>query len=140
MSVSVVRHATFGTRLGAWLIDAIPHSIVPSIVFRVTGDWIYGLAAYFIVGLLWSIIPEARTGSTFGKLIVGIKAVDQASGGPIGLPRSAVRWFVKYVVCSVLPVGYLWYFRNGESRTWADRAAGTVVVTPYTGSDAEPAG
>lgn len=136
MNVSAVRHATFGTRLGAWLIDAIPHSIVPSLVFRITGDWIYGLAAYPIVGLLWSIIPEARTGSTFGKLVVGIKAVDSGSGRPIGLPRSAVRWVMKYVVCSVLPVGYLWYFRDGEARTWADHVAGTVVVTPYV--DPEP--
>lgn len=138
MSVSAVRHATFGTRLGAWLVDAIPHSLVPSIVFRMTDEWIYGLAAYPIVGLLWSVIPEARTGSTFGKLIVGVKAVDQRSGRPIGLPRSAVRWFVKYVVCSVLPVGYLWYFRNGEARTWADHAAGTVVVTPYVSPESEP--
>ncbi len=137
-TVSTVRHASFGTRLGAWLIDAIPYSLVPSLVFRITGEWIYGLAAYPIVGLLWSVLPEARTGSTFGKLVVGIKVLDQRSGIPIGLPRSIVRWLVKYVVCSVLPVGYLWYFRGGESRTWADLAAGTVVVTPYADSEVEP--
>lgn len=136
-TVSTVRHASFGTRLGAWLIDAIPYTLGPSIVARVTDEWIYGLAAYPIVGILWSIIPEARTGSTFGKLVVGIKALDEHTGGPIGLPRSIGRWLMKYVVCSVLPVGYLWYFRGGQARTWADYAAGTVVVTPY-GTESEP--
>ena len=137
MSVSTVRFATFGSRLGAWLIDAIPYFVVPSIVLRVTAEWIYALAAYPIVGIVWSIIPEARTGSTFGRLIVGIKALDEDTAAPIGLPRSGGRWFVKYVVCSVLPIGYLWYFRGGNARTWADYAAGTVVVTPYADSAPE---
>lgn len=130
MSVRQVRFASFGSRLAAWVADAVPHALVPSIVGTLTGEWVYALAAYPVTGILWSILPEARTGSTIGKLLVGIKALDADAGTPVGIGRAAVRWLVKYVVCSVLPVGYLWYFRSPRHQTWHDTAAGTVVVTP----------
>ncbi len=125
-----VRYATFGSRAGAWVVDAIPHIVVPSLVGQVTGSWIYALAGYFITGLVWSVMPEARTGSTVGKLLLGVKALDIETGAPIGLGRAGIRWLVKYTVCSVLPVGYLWFFRGTRRQAWHDVAARSIVVTP----------
>lgn len=121
------RYATFGLRAVAWGVDAIPYAFVPFIVGRLAGT-IAAIAAFFVVGIVWSILPEARTGVTLGKLLSGIRVEAADGNGRIGLSRSALRWVVKYLVCGVLPVGYLWYFRDRRCRAWQDLAAGSVVV------------
>lgn len=121
-------YATFGMRATAWFVDAVPYVFVPYLVGRLVGGILPALAAFIIVGIVWSILPEARTGITLGKLLSGIR-VDPADGDDrLGMPRSALRWFVKYVVCGVLPVGYLWYFRDRRHRAWQDLAGGSIVV------------
>lgn len=121
---------TFGARAGAWLIDAIPYALVPYLIARAGGDWPLALAGFLIVGIVWTILPEAHTGGTLGKRLVGLRTLDIDTATPIGAKRSIVRWAVKYVACSFLPVGYLWYFRNPARQTFADLAAGSVVVVP----------
>jgi hypothetical protein len=122
--------ARFRLRAYAWLIDAIPYIVVPYVVGGVTGSAVAGLAAFLITGVVWSILPEARGGMTVGKLLLGIRVVDARGDGgpPLGFARASLRWFVKYIVCGVLPVGYLWYYRDGACRTWADAAARTDVI------------
>jgi uncharacterized RDD family membrane protein YckC len=112
----------------AWVVDAVPLILVPFYVDRLFGGLAPAIAAFFIVGIVWSIVPEARTGATPGKLLSGIRVRPADSDGRMGLPLSAVRWLVKYVVCGVLPVGYLWYFRDRRRRAWQDLAAGSVVI------------
>lgn len=122
--------ARFGHRAFAWAIDAIPHALVPYVVGRAGGSTVGAVAAFLVTGIVWSMLPEARTGMTVGKRLLGIRVVDARGDAdmPIGLARAAVRWVVKYLVSGVLPVGYLWYFRDATRRTWHDRAAGTAVV------------
>lgn len=126
-------YATFGSRAGAWLIDAVPHAVVPAVVADLADSTVAGLAAFVVTGILWSILPEARAGWTPGKRIVGIRLVDMRGRGRIGWLRAAVRWLVKYGVGGVLPVSYLWYFRGRSRRTWHDYAAGTIVVSDRRG-------
>jgi uncharacterized RDD family membrane protein YckC len=122
------RLAAFGTRAGAWVIDAVPHALVPYAVGRITDSAALAMAAFLIVGIVWSILPEARAGTTPGKLLTGLRTVRRGTVHPIGLPRAAVRWLVKYPIEGVLPVGYLWYFRDPERRAWHDLAADSVVI------------
>lgn len=117
----------------AWVVDAVPYFLVPYVVGRLTGSTALGIAAFLIVGILWSIVPEARGGVTVGKLLAGIRVEPGDGTVRIGLGHSAVRWFVKYVVCSVLPVGYLWYFRDPRRRAWQDLAGGSIVIDVASG-------
>lgn len=119
--------ARFGLRAGAWVVDAIPLALVPFVVANLTGSAIMGFAAFLATGVAWCIVPEARVGMTVGKRLFGVRTVDRGGAAQIGLGRSTLRWVVKYLVCGVLPVGYLWYFRGGACRAWQDLAAGTVV-------------
>lgn len=119
--------ASFGARAVAWIIDAVPHALVPYALATATGSVAVGIAGFLVTGILWSILPEGRTGMSVGKRLVGIRVVDTRTAGRLGFPRSAVRWVVKYVAGGVLPVSYLWYFRDPRRRTWHDHAAGTVV-------------
>jgi uncharacterized RDD family membrane protein YckC len=124
---------TLGARTAAWVIDAIPYFVIPQLVARSAG-WTWAVAAALIVGVAWTILPEARGGS-IGKRLLGLRTLDIATALPIGFARSAVRWLVKYVGCTVLPVGYLWFFRSPARQTFADLAARTVVVTPLAAGD-----
>jgi uncharacterized RDD family membrane protein YckC len=112
----------------AWVVDTAPLVLVPYLVGRLVGGIVPSIVAFFVVGIVWSILPEGRTGVTFGKLLSSIRVEAADGDGPLGLPRAALRWFVKYVVCGVLPVGYLWYFRDRRCRAWQDLAAGSVVI------------
>ncbi len=120
---------TLGARAGAWLVDAIPYIVAPYLAATV-GGWIFALAAFLIVGIVWTILPEAHSGATPGKRLMGLRTLDLESAEPIGIRRSSVRWLVKYVVCSFLPVGYLWFLRSPSRQTLADLAARSVVVAP----------
>lgn len=122
------RYATFGLRAMAWVVDTLPLVLVPYLVGKLTGGTIPAIVAFFVVGIVWSILPEGRTGVTLGKLLSGIRVDAADFDGRLGVPRAALRWFVKYIVCGALPVGYLWYFRNGRCRAWQDLAAGSVVI------------
>ena len=122
------RYAPFGARAMAWIVDAAPHALVPYAVGRSTGSTPLAIAAFLIVGIVWSIVPEARRGVTIGKLLAGVR-VERGNGeGRLGLARSALRWLVKYAVGGALPVSYLWYFRDARKRTWHDLAAGSIVA------------
>jgi uncharacterized RDD family membrane protein YckC len=121
--------APFGARATAWVIDAIPHALVPYLLGRVTGSWPIAVAGFLVTGVLWSILPEASSGMSVGKRLIGVRLVDSREDAPIGLGRSALRWLVKYIVGGALPVSYLWYFRDSRSRAWHDLAARTEVVS-----------
>ena len=129
--------APFGARATAWVIDAIPHALIPYLLGRMTGSWPIAVAGFLVTGVVWSILPEASSGMSIGKRLIGIRLVNTRDDGPLGLGRSAVRWLVKYGVGGALPVSYLWYLRDARRRTWHDLAAGTEVVSilgaPRTG-------
>lgn len=128
--------APFGARAFAWVIDAVPHAVVPWIVASTTGSLGLGIAAFAAVGVVWHVVPEGLAGWTLGKRAAGIAVyddrrrttVDDPARLRIGVLRAAVRWLVKYPVGGWFPVGYLWYLRDPARRTWHDLAAGTTVV------------
>lgn len=125
------QYASFGARAAAWVVDAVPHALVPYVVARATDSIVIGLAGFLVTGILWSILPEARHGMSPGKRIVAIHVVNLRDDSRLGLARAALRWIVKYGVGGVLPVSYLWYFRSPSHRTWHDYAAATAVhATP----------
>ena len=127
MSAIPGQTASFGARAAAWVVDAVPHALVPYVAARATNSIVIGLAAFLVTGILWSMLPEARSGMSIGKRIVGIHVVNLRDDERLGLARAALRWVVKYGVGGVLPVSYLWYFKSPSRRTWHDYAAGTAV-------------
>jgi uncharacterized RDD family membrane protein YckC len=131
VSETPAQAASFGARAAAWIVDAVPHALVPYIAVRWSGSAVVGVAALLVTGILWSIVPEARAGMSVGKRVVGIRVVNLRGQERLGLARSALRWVVKYGVGGALPVSYLWYFRDLSRRTWHDRAAGTGVQTDH---------
>ena len=105
------------------------------VVFEI-GDDVYeanvgatlGLNAAF--SLLYFGILQGLTGATLGKLLVGIRVVDQ-SGSIANVGRSLLRWLVFLVdgPFSAYLCGLLTFLLTKGHRRLGDMAAGTYVVS-----------
>ncbi|AUG77474.1 hypothetical protein CFP65_2652 [Kitasatospora sp. MMS16-BH015] len=106
-----------GRQVQVWLVDPV--------VLGKTGVL---LGVLLLVGVVYEVLPTARTGQTFGKRLVGVRVVRAGTAEPPALGRSVARWLVGQAG-AVLVVGALWPFADSEQRrAWHDRAARTRVV------------
>lgn len=127
------RPATPGVRLGAFSIDVVVVSLISVIVFLATASPVFAaLAAVELAIALW--VVESRTGVTVGNAILRIRTAREEGPFSPGVGRGFVRWFLTGAGFLVGMVG-AWavvassaWDASGLRRTWADRAARTVVV------------
>ncbi|MED7954767.1 RDD family protein [Streptomyces sp. BE303] len=118
-------------QVDVWMLDGV-----------VVGKVAVLIGILLFVGLLYEVLPTARTGQTFGKRLARIRVIDAAAAVPaaapsaassaararLGLGRSLVRWLVRQV-STLLLVGLVWpLFDRPARRGWHDRAARTRVV------------
>ncbi|MFD5082703.1 RDD family protein [Kitasatospora sp. NPDC058406] len=118
-------------QVDVWMLDGV-----------VVGKVAVLIGILLFVGLLYEVLPTARTGQTFGKRLARIRVIDAAAAVPaaapsaassaararLGLGRSLVRWLVRQV-STLLLVGLVWpLFDRPARRGWHDRAARTHVV------------
>jgi len=126
--------AGFWIRVLAHLIDLF--WMVPlSIILGLLGDFVQGgrmtiggeIMASVVVGLVVLLFWVERQGPP-GKLVLGLRIIDAATGGLPPVGRLITR-YIGYVV-SALPVclGYLWMLWDGRKQTWHDKMGGTLVV------------
>nr|MBA2599801.1 RDD family protein [Actinomycetota bacterium] len=142
--------ASFGQRLGAWLLDLliliVPLAIIAIImalaispgVDESTGE-VDGAAAGISI-LLWVLISVGAfayyilleggaTGQTLGKKAVGIRVVSMQTGGPIGYGKAFVRTLIRsFISGNICLLGYLWMLWDKEKQTWHDKISDSVVV------------
>ncbi|MFJ9694206.1 RDD family protein [Kitasatospora sp. NPDC101183] len=103
-----------------WLVDGV-----------VLGKIGVLIGILLFVGLLYEVLPTARTGQTFGKRLARVRVVDAAASGGrsrLGFGRSLLRWVVRQLGLLLL-LGLVWpLFDRPARRGWQDRAARTRVV------------
>ena len=120
--------ASFGQRLGAYLIDVIVIVVVEGIVWAIAGQVLASIVG-LIAGLAYFTYFEgSATGQTLGKRALGIRVYDFSRGGPIGYGRGLIRTIGKYISSLVCLLGFLWMLWDDEKQTWHDKIATTVVV------------
>lgn len=147
-------YATWGSRVGAFLIDQLP-ALLAQLVFGV-GYGVFlvdlfhrssaGLAPTFattplvlmgigavlaLAALGWQIynrwIVGGRTGQSLGKRLTGIKLVAEQTGRPVGAMNAFARDMV-HILDGAAYVGYLWPLWDAKKQTFADMLVHTVVL------------
>jgi len=121
--------ATFGQRLGAYLIDVVLANVV---TFLLTA-FVRGTGLSLVLSILitlgyFSLFEGSGSGQTVGKRLIGIRVVDFETGEPITYGRAFARNAVRFVSGLVLLLGYLWMLWDSDGQTWHDKIASTTVV------------
>jgi len=120
--------ASFGQRLGAYLIDVILISIVEGIVWAIAGQAAAGAIGLVVALVYFTYFEGSESGQTLGKRALGIRVYDFSRGGRISFGRAFVRTIGKYISSLVCLLGFLWMLWDDEKQTWHDKIATTVVV------------
>lgn len=129
-------YASWGTRVGAYLLDALV-TIPPYVLGAVLGAAIGGgLGTLLIVigaagslGLaIWNRwIRAGNTGQSLGKTWTSIYLVDEATGRPLG-PGGAFLRDVLHILDGLCYIGYIMAAFDPKVQTFADKIKGSVVV------------
>ncbi len=87
---------------------------------------------YLLLLLICPIIIQAyfwSKGTSIGKMLLGLRVVDQVTHEPIGFFKMLLReTILKYISGFVFGLGYFWLFFNEERQTWHDKLLHTLVV------------
>ena len=154
------RYASWGRRVGAYLIDFLPNLVgyaifmagyVPFITSTLdaqtsgTGVASTQGVASMSVGLLvmlaalgWEIynrwVVAGRTGQSWGKRVTKISLVNEETGQPIGTLNAFLRDLV-HILDSFAYVGFLWPLWDEKKQTFSDKIMKTVVVNEASAPD-----
>ena len=121
-----VEYASFGRRLGGYLIDVGLLVVIDVIsVFVIATVWSNLFS--FVISFSYFVLLNAN-GGTWGKRILGMRLESRETGENIGVGRAVVRYVVAIVSGLALLIGYLWCIWDANKQTWHDKAAGSVVV------------
>jgi uncharacterized RDD family membrane protein YckC len=127
-------YAGFWQRAAALVIDGLIVTVivVPVMVLGFgirevsPGEW-WELAVF--VAIAAAVIGFWRTcGATPGKIALGIRIVDAASGGPPGTLHLVARFFAYFVSALPLYLGFLWAAIDRRKQGWHDKIARTIVI------------
>src|SRR5580658_8972498 len=154
---SVETYAGFWIRFGAWSIDSfvvgfafgLPLAIlfpqqgflststctqfVSGMCVTSTTTWVLAATTLpdFLVTGLYFVLTWWLTGGTVGQHLLGLRVVDQTTGGRISLRQSVVRFFGYLLSIWVLCLGLIWAGVDTYKQGWHDKLARTDVVRQY---------
>ena len=136
------QYAGWGTRLAAYLVDALVAVgaalifIILAIVFIVADVTVLGVL-FYIVGIgaaiavqIWNLVmKQGTTGQSIGKGVMGIKVVGENTGQPLGNGGAFVRFLMHaFVDGAICYLGFLWPLWDDKKQTWGDKVASSVVL------------
>ncbi|HVX22906.1 MAG TPA: RDD family protein [Acidimicrobiales bacterium] len=155
---AVSPYASYGARLGGWLIDFVIVGVIGYVigiifdaghVARVTvttnttthGVTVHHVGHFSVLGpivqvaivlLYGAIFCGSRRGQTVGMMAVGARAVDRDTGAPIGFGRALGRGAFEYLMFIIIVIPWVvdMLFPAWDSRrqTLHDKVSRTVVV------------
>lgn len=130
-------YAGFWPRAAAFLVDwliaiviAVPIMVVGFGLRRVSLDpaeHSWDLLSFIVIVAV--VIGFWRyCGATPGKLALGLKIVDAATGNPPSLWRLVLRFAGYFVSALPLYLGFLWIAIDRRKQGWHDKIARTIVI------------
>ncbi len=140
----VFRYASFGQRLGAYLVDyvvlSIPVFVSYGLVFAFLASpssesatalqvGLLAMSAVSLLMIVWWCRSTARTGQWVGRRASGTYLVNATTGEFVSAWRVFGRQLAAAPSLWFFGVGYLWMLWDERGQTWHDKIANTVVVT-----------
>jgi uncharacterized RDD family membrane protein YckC len=127
--------AGYGSRVAAFGVDLVGTGFGAWILLflgAVIGGMAIGLVLAIGYSLWYHVWRVARTGSTWGMAIIGLRVADKATGlHPVGVGRAFVRVAAAAglgLVCIGAVIDLLWPLWDADNQTLHDKAASTVVL------------
>jgi uncharacterized RDD family membrane protein YckC len=124
-----VTYANWPQRVGAYLIDIVP-VLVLILIGRAAGGAIF--VVLYLAAVAVSIYNRwflaGKTGQSWGKQVLGIRLVKEATGEPIGGLMAFVRDIAHFVDSIICYIGFLFPLWDSKRQTLADKIMSTVVV------------
>ncbi|MEK7498102.1 MAG: RDD family protein [Patescibacteria group bacterium] len=101
-------------------------------IYRQFDSALFGISFIFTFSVLYALLNAYLTskfGGTIGKIVVGIKVVNE-KGGKISFYRAIFRNYIGYTVSSTIAfLGFIWILIDKKDhRAWHDLISGTYVV------------
>lgn len=133
-------YASWGSRLGAWFIDALLLGFASWEIGRIVSDPSPGFSqavhpvpiVVAVVAALYFTLCHSLAGQTVGKAVVGLKVFDSRSLGRLSLGRAFLRWLVTLLLWILVVPGLLdsvsplW--NEDSNQAWHDKIARSVVM------------
>ena len=135
--------AGFWIRFVASLVDSILLGMLNSLLRLAVPDPLALLAGIAIGFAYFGYFEGGPAGQTLGKLLLDIRVVRSADGGPLGWSTALLRYLCSFLSAIPFGLGYFWMLWDEEKQTWHDKLSSTVVVPaaawpPPSGSFAKP--
>lgn len=138
------RYASFGRRVGAYLIDAVPYLIILAIGYsallaavlgraRVEASLSFSLIVLFVGPIVYFIVmwAMAAKGNSPGNALLGIRVVRESTGAEpgagLGLGRLLLKGLLIGITFYIGGFSPLWD-KTGRRQGWWDSACNTVVL------------
>jgi uncharacterized RDD family membrane protein YckC len=123
--------AGMGYRLLARIIDWLIVGIPLGIIGAATNNSQLWSLIEIVVWLAYVGYLNGTQQQTIGKKVLGIKVVDEATGGPIGIGRAILRDVVLGITGLLCLIGYFSPFFDSTKRYqgWHDKAAKDFVIS-----------
>ncbi|MDX1492160.1 MAG: RDD family protein [Pseudohongiellaceae bacterium] len=141
--MSQVRYAGFNIRLLASLIDSVLITLLlspllPLLIGEAANDplSIANIFVSTIIALGVTLVFWKYRSATPGKIILGLKIIDEASGGKPSSRQLVVRYLSYYVSLLGFGLGFLLIPMDTKKRGWHDKIAGTLVIYDKTNKKA----
>ena len=127
------KKANIFTRWFAFVIDpgiAICAWLIPTFLFATVSPKLASIfAILFPLGYVIWFLSLLGKGLTPGKLVMGLRVVDQRNGDIPGFGKMFLREIVgRFLSGLFFGLGYFWSLFDKNAQAWHDKLAGTVVI------------
>lgn len=125
-----MNYANWGQRVGAYLVDWAP-VIVLEIIAVLVQSTAFNVLVY-LLSIAWWVYNRGylagTTGQSWGKKLLNLRLIGEATGQPIGFGMALVRDICHLVDSIICYIGFLFPLWDAKRQTLADKIVKTVVV------------
>lgn len=123
--------ASWGIRVGSYLIDAAPNIVLAIIGFALSSASGILYVLCMLISLGWAVYNrwiEGGKGQSLGKKVLHLHLLSEKTGQPIGTANAFLRDVAHIIDGVICYVGFLFPLWDAKRQTLADKIMSTIVT------------